>query len=48
MTVCDVLHPKGSTEPNLRNRSDPNALVAVEVRSRALIDRVIDTILDYA
>ncbi len=48
MTVCDVRHPKGSIEPNLRNRSAPNALVAVEVRSRALIDRVIDTILDYA
>jgi len=48
MTVCDLRHPKGSAEPSLRNRSDPNALVAVEVRSRALIDRVIDTILDYA
>jgi inosine-uridine nucleoside N-ribohydrolase len=48
MTVCDVRHPKGSAEPSLRNRSEPNALVAVEVKSRALIDRVIDTILDYA
>jgi inosine-uridine nucleoside N-ribohydrolase len=47
MTVCDLRHPKGSVEPSLRNRSDPNALVAVEVRSRALIDRVIDTILHY-
>ena len=47
MTVCDLRHPKGSAEPSLRNRSDPNALVAVEVRSRALIDFVIDTILDY-
>ena len=47
MTVCDLRHPKGSAEPSLRNRSEPNALVAVEVKSRALIDRVIDTILDY-
>ncbi len=48
MTVCDLRHPKGSAEPSLRNRSDPNALVAVDVRSRNLIDRVIGTILDYA
>ena len=48
MTVCDVRHPQGSAEPSLRNRTDANALVAVEVQSRALIDCVIDTILDYA
>jgi inosine-uridine nucleoside N-ribohydrolase len=48
MTVCDVRHPtRGSAEPSLRNRSEPNAHVAVEVRSRALIERVIDTLLDY-
>ena len=48
MTVCDVRHPQGSAEPSLRNRTDANALVAVEVQSRALIDCVLDTILDYA
>lgn len=47
MTVCDLRHPKGSASPSLRNRTAPNALVAVDVRSRELIDKVIDTILLY-
>ena len=47
MTVCDLRHPKGSAEPSLRNRTEPNAKVAVSARSRELIDFVIDTLLGY-
>ena len=47
MTVCDVRHPQGSAEPTLRNRTEPNAQVAVRAKSRALIDCVIDTLLTY-
>ena len=47
MTVCDLRHPNGSASPSLRNRTEPNALVAIDVRSRELIDKVIDTILLY-
>ena len=47
MTVCDVRHPKGSIEPSLRNRTEPNAYVAVSAKSRELIDIVIETLLTY-
>lgn len=47
MTVCDLRHPRGSAEPSLRNRTEPNAKVAVSAKSRELIDAVIDTLLGY-
>ena len=47
MTVCDLRHPRGSAEQSLRNRTEPNALVAIDAKSRELIDKVIDTILLY-
>lgn len=47
MTVCDVRHPKGSAEPSLRNRTEPNGRVAVSAKSRELIDRVIETLEQY-
>lgn len=47
MTVCDVRHPRGSSHPALRHRTEPNAHVAVGVKSRELIDHVIDTLLLY-
>jgi inosine-uridine nucleoside N-ribohydrolase len=47
MTVCDLRHPVGSAEKSLRNRTEPNALVAVETHSRPLIEHVIETLLEY-
>lgn len=47
MTLCDLRHPSGSAHKALRNRTEPNALVAVDVQSRALIEHVIDTLLLY-
>ena len=47
MTVCDVRHPKGSAEKTLRNRTEPNALVAISAKSRVLIDKVIETLAQY-
>jgi inosine-uridine nucleoside N-ribohydrolase len=47
MTVCDLRHPAGSAEKTLCNRSEPNALVAVDADSRALIAAVLDTLLQY-
>jgi inosine-uridine nucleoside N-ribohydrolase len=47
MTLCDLRHPSGSAHLALRNRTEPNALVAVDVQSRALIDHVIETLLLY-
>jgi inosine-uridine nucleoside N-ribohydrolase len=47
MTVCDLRHPSGSAEKTLRNRTEPNALVAVDANSRGLIDAVLDTLLTY-
>jgi inosine-uridine nucleoside N-ribohydrolase len=47
MTVCDLRHPSGSAEKSLRNRTEPNALVAVDANSRALIDAVLATLLEY-
>lgn len=47
MTVCDLRHPAGSAEKTLRNRSEPNALVAIDADSRALIAAVLDTLLQY-
>jgi inosine-uridine nucleoside N-ribohydrolase len=47
MTVCDLRHPSGSAETSLRNRTEPNALVAVDANSRALIDAVLATLLEY-
>jgi len=48
MTVCDVRHPNGSAEPTLRNRTEPNCLVAVDADSRKLIETVLSTLLEYA
>jgi inosine-uridine nucleoside N-ribohydrolase len=47
MTVCDLRHPRGSAEPSLRNRTEPNAQVATSAKSRELIDHVIETLLTY-
>ena len=47
MTVCDLRHPRGSAEPSLRNRTEPNAHVATSAKSRELIDHVIETLLTY-
>jgi inosine-uridine nucleoside N-ribohydrolase len=47
MTVCDLRHPNGSAETTLRNRTEPNARVAVDADSRALIATVLDTLLTY-
>jgi inosine-uridine nucleoside N-ribohydrolase len=47
MTVCDLRHPSGSAETTLRNRTEPNALVAVDANSPALIAAVLDTLLTY-
>ena len=47
MTLCDLRHPLGSAEKSLRNRTEPNALVAIEANSRALIDVVLETLLTY-
>jgi inosine-uridine nucleoside N-ribohydrolase len=47
MTVCDLRHPSGSAELTLRNRTEPNALVAVDANSPALIAAVLDTLLTY-
>lgn len=47
MTLCDLRHPAGSAAPLLRNRTAPNAHVAISVHSRALIDAVLDTLLTY-
>lgn len=47
MTVCDLRNLKSVAATNMRNATAPNALVAVNARSRALIDRVVDTLLTY-
>ncbi len=47
MTVCDLRHPRGSSATHLRNRTEPNARVAIGARGRALIDCVIETLLSY-
>ena len=47
MTVCDVRHPRGSAEMSLRNRTEPNGLVAVSAKSRELIEKVIATLEQY-
>lgn len=47
MTVCDLRHPRGSGMPHLRNRTPPNARVAIAAKGRELIDLVIETLLSY-
>ena len=47
MTVCDLRTLKSAEAINMRHASAANALVAVGARSRALIDRVVDTLLTY-
>jgi inosine-uridine nucleoside N-ribohydrolase len=47
MTVCDLRHPEGSAVTSLRNRTEPNALVATDAKSRDLISAVLDTLLEY-
>ena len=47
MTVCDVRHPDGSAVTSLRNRTAPNALVAVDAKSRELISAVLGSLLEY-
>ncbi len=47
MTVCDLRHPLGSAVTHLRNRTEPNARLAIAARSRELIDCVIETLLSY-
>ena len=47
MTVCDLRTLKSAEAINMRHATPANALVAVGARSRALIDRVVDTLLTY-
>jgi len=47
MTVCDLRHPGGSAETSLRNRTEPNALIATDAKSRDLISAVLDSLLEY-
>jgi inosine-uridine nucleoside N-ribohydrolase len=47
MTLCDLRHPKGAQAEHLRHRTPPNCLVAIEARSRALADAVLETLLTY-
>jgi inosine-uridine nucleoside N-ribohydrolase len=47
MTVCDLRNLENPAAPRLRNRTEPNALVAVDAASRALIDLVLTTIEAY-
>jgi inosine-uridine nucleoside N-ribohydrolase len=47
MTVCDQRNLKSVAATNMRNTTPANALVAVDAKSRALIDLVIGTILEY-
>lgn len=47
MTLCDLRHPLGSAAEHLRHRTSPNCHVAVEAQSRALTDRVLETLLTY-
>jgi inosine-uridine nucleoside N-ribohydrolase len=47
MTVCDVRHPDGSAVALLRNRTEPNALLATDAKSRELISAVLDSLLEY-
>jgi inosine-uridine nucleoside N-ribohydrolase len=47
MTVCDQRNLKSVAATNMRNATPANCLVAVDAKSRALIDLVIGTILEY-
>ncbi|KAB2846118.1 MAG: nucleoside hydrolase, partial [Hyphomicrobiaceae bacterium] len=47
MTVCDLRTPIEAPPEKMRNRQPPNALVAIDVQSRKLIDLVLDTLLSY-
>lgn len=47
MTVCDLRHPDGSAVTSLRNRTEPNALIAIDAKSRDLISAVLDSLLEY-
>ena len=47
MTVCDLRSIRSGADAGLDGVMDPNARVAVEARSRPLMDLVIDTILAY-
>ena len=47
MTVCDLQTPQAQAEKTLRNRTEPNALVAIDADSRAFIAAVLDTLLQY-
>jgi inosine-uridine nucleoside N-ribohydrolase len=47
MTVCDLRALHGASDLSKRLAANPNARVALEADSRLLIERVIETILDY-
>ena len=47
MTLCDLRHPQGSTVTHLRHRTEPNCHVAIAAQSRALSDKVLETLLSY-
>src|SRR5215218_7783086 len=47
MTVCDLRSVRPGAAGAMKGVAEPNARVAVEARSRPLIDLVIDTVLAY-
>jgi inosine-uridine nucleoside N-ribohydrolase len=47
MTVCDLRNVQPEHRKNARGYHEPNAKVAVEAKSRPLINLVIDTLLGY-
>jgi hypothetical protein len=48
MTVCDLRNVQPEHRKNSRGYHEPNAKVAVEAKSRPLINLVIDALLTYS
>ncbi len=47
MTVCDLRNLQNPAGAHLRNRTEPNCLVAIDADSRKLIDFVLKTVAEY-
>jgi hypothetical protein len=47
MTVCDLRSVRPGAGSAVKGIAEPNARVAVDAQSRALIDLVIDAVLAY-
>jgi inosine-uridine nucleoside N-ribohydrolase len=47
MTVCDLRSVRPGADAGLKGVMNPNARVAVEARSRPLMDLVIEAVLAY-